>query len=214
MFVLSLLASIGLFTPPTSWQAVKSKDTSEHVQVGFVGKGSSEYRPSLSLATEVVDCTLKEYIKSVKAIHLEDPANQWHDLGNIQMKAGKGRLVKISSGSPWGDLAILQAIFVQDKTAYILTAGALKDDLALLQKEILDAFRSFDIQPDLFASIDDEALRSKLKATFENLGKQASESEWANLQTLIEQETSQLGSYWQYLALKSGYTKIHKQGAQ
>lgn len=200
----ALLAAVGLFTPPASWQACKPKDSSNYVQVGFVGQGSGLYAPSLTLATEPVDCSLQDYVKAVKAIHLEEPTNKWHDLGSIQAKGAKGKLIQITSPSPYGETAVLQALFVKDETAYVITAGVLKEDLVQCKDDILAAFRSFDVQPDLWSQIEDAPLRSKLVSAFEALSKES----WNDFQQLVSQATPQCGGYWQYLVLQSAQPKV------
>lgn len=198
------LAAIGLFTPPASWQACKPNNTSDYVHVGFVGKGSGLYAPSLTLATEPVDCSLQEYVKAVKAIHLEEPNNKWHDLGAIQAKIGRGKLIQITSPSPHGETVVLQALFVKDRMAYVVTAGVLKEDLVQCKNEILAAFRSFDVQPDLWSSVEDVSLRSKLASAFDSLSKET----WSEFQELVKTATPQCGNYWQYLVLQSAQPKV------
>lgn len=201
----ALLAAVGLFTPPASWQACKPDNTSDYVQVGFVGKGSGLYTPSLTLTSEPVDCSLQEYVKAVKAIHLEEPTNKWHDLGNFQAKAGRGKLIQITGPSPVGETAVLQALFVKDQTAYVVTAGVLKEDLVQCKDDILAAFRSFDVQPDLWSKVEDATLRSKLVSAFDSLSKE----KWGDFQELVKAATPQCGSYWQYLVLQSAQPKVN-----
>jgi hypothetical protein len=170
------------------------------------------------LATEAVDCNLREYIQAVKEIHLSEPNTHWRDLGAFVSKAGKGRLIQITSPSAWGDLAILQAICVKEKTAYILTASMLKKELPHLQQEILASFHSMELTPDLFVCVKEEGLRSTLIDYFNTLGEKSSKEqnakEWSALQELIEKETEHLGAYWQFLALKAGHAKIYSRNTQ
>ena len=147
MFTLPLLLASSLyFTPPSNWETVKPKENMPYMQIGFLGKGSSEFRPSITFATEQVDVSLKEYVRAVKKIHTEDPNISWRDLGEFKMQAGNGRLVEISSPSAWGDVKILQAIFVKEHTAYILTGSVLKEEFIKHQSDFLGAFRSLSIR--------------------------------------------------------------------
>ena len=211
-FVLS--AQIPLFTPPLNWQCAEPKNASDYVQVGFVGAGSTPFRPSVSLSTEEIDSSLKEYVKAVKELHLADPGTAWRDLGKFSMVAGTGRLVEISSSSPWGPVKILQAIFVLDgKMAYILTATALKKEFPLLQKEILQSLQSLSLQPSLVSALADASKKEKLEALFSDLGNVSEEekkTQWEQVKKEILQGYPEMGSHWHFLALKEGYAKIHK----
>lgn len=199
--LLALLASIGLFTPPPSWQACKSEET--YVEVGFVTPGSNQFVSSITHATEEVDCTLKEYIQTVKRKNLEEPDHRWHDLGAFSMKAGRGHLVQITHPSSWGELVVLQAFYLDGKTMHVLTAGLHKDDRLRFKQEVLNAFCSFEIQPDLWS-------QSQLADIFKTLGKtQSPETEWKEFQTLVAERAPSLGTYWQYLALKEGHHKLY-----
>lgn len=195
-----------LFTPPSGWQPLKPKDLSR-TQIGFAKKGSSYFNPSINLATEKVDCDLKEYLKAVKQIHLSGPNTRWSDLGNIEMKAGVGRLTEVRKPSPCGEIVLLQSIFLKGDTAYILTAAVLKKELISCQKEILSSFRSLELTPNLWSAIKDEDLKDQLLSHFEPNQK----NRWDSFQQLIEKKTSDLGAYWQYIALQEGHAKLHAQ---
>ncbi|HEY4255385.1 MAG TPA: hypothetical protein VGM34_03455 [Chlamydiales bacterium] len=210
--------SVCLFSPPKNWQAAKPKNLSEYVQIGFVGQGSDSFSPSISLATEAVDCSLRDYVQAVKEIQLCEPNTHWRDLGALEMNGGKGRLIQITSPSSWGDLTVLQAMLVKENVAYILTASMLKKDLPSLQKEVLASLRSMEFATDLFAVVKEDSLRTQLIESFNQLGEKSSEEqnakEWSALQSLIEKETNHLGAYWQFLALREGYAKIHSRTQQ
>jgi len=191
-----LLLVCSLFLPPADWQMAQPKGLSA-AKVGFVGKSSSHFQPSISLATEKVDCSLKDYIKAVKEIHLSRAGTKWRDLGSIEMKAGTGRLIEVRTS----ETSTLQAIYLANGIAYILTAGVAKEDFLAKQKEILDSFKSFHLAEDLWSELKEETTRNKVLSLIE-------EKEWKPLQQLIEKETSSMGKYWQYLALQEAYGKI------
>ena len=67
------------FIPPTGWEIAQLKNPSPHVKIGFIGKGTGEFRPSINLAEEEVDVPLKEYVKAVKELQLADPTAKWRD---------------------------------------------------------------------------------------------------------------------------------------
>ena len=152
----SLLLTIPLFIPPFSWEVVQPKKPSPYVLVSFVSKEGSSFRPSMDLAMEEVDVCLKDYVKSVKELYLKEPNTSWRDLGTIDMKAGQGRLAEVVSKTPHGEVRTLQAFYVNEKKAYILTAASKTKEMPPLQESILAAFRSFSLEVSIV-----EALKSK-----------------------------------------------------
>lgn len=209
---LSLSASLPHFLPPTNWQAATPSTLSSYVQIGFIGKGASEFRPSVNFATEAVDVSLKQYVKAVKKIHAEEVNTSWRDLGKFMMQAGEGRLTEMTSASPWGEVKILQALFVKDGTAYIITGAALKQEFEQFQLDFLKTFRSFSLLQDLFSPLPSEK-RTKFDALFtkwnEVLAEEIQEKQWQDLQKEIV-NCSEMGAYWQFLVLKEGHAKIFK----
>lgn len=194
-----LIAAQCLFTPPSGWEIAQLKKPSPHVKIGFIGKGSTDYRPAINLSTEEVDVSLKEYVKAVKELQTSDGKTTWRDLGKIVMKAGDGRLIEMTQASPWGERKVLQAFFVQGNTAYILTASVLKDDMAKLQGDLFKSFQSLALVEDPFLSIKD---------LLSSLGKGEKEAEWKKVQADISPMTDH-GPYWQFLALQEAYRKIY-----
>lgn len=206
-------ASLCVFTPPEGWQAAQPKQLSEHVQIGFVGKGSTEFHPSINLATEEIDCSLKEYVKAVKEIHTAQPNTTWRDLGKIQMKSGKGELTEITTTTPFGPIHMLQAIYVEKNIAYIVTAAVHKDDFLSQKQSIFKAIQSLQLVDSLATPIADLKLKNDFEAMFSQLGASSEEQrsdQWNQLQKFIVDKTGAMGGYWQFLALKEGYDKIHR----
>ncbi len=206
------------FLPPQNWEIAQPKHLSAHVQVGFIGKGSTDFRPSINLAFEQVDdVTMKEYLKAVKELHLAQPNTKWRDLGKFPTQAGEGRLTEISTGSPWGEVKMLQGIVIKEGTAYILTSAVLKPDLQKFQADILKSFRSLSLAPDFFSPIKDDQKRLELKGLFTSLGHFIGDEElaaeqkkqWELLQKKLSEDAAYMGSHWHYLVLKEGYAKIY-----
>lgn len=208
---------IPLFNPPPGWQCALPKNHSPYVRVGFIGNGSTQFHPSINLASEEVDISQKEYVKAVKEIHLAEPGTKWRDLGKFSMNAGVGILTEISSTSVWGEVKMLQAILVQKKTAYILTAAVLKKDYPGLQKEILKSLQSFSLHPTLIAALPSEQLQDQFKQIFSTLGifteegdvSHLQKSQWEQYQKQVTELYPEMGSHWQFLALREGHTKIY-----
>lgn len=214
---LFLLASICYFTPPAGWAAAQPKNLSPHVKIGFVSPKISVFRPSINLALEKVDLSLKDYLQAVKKIHLSQPHTQWRDLGAFKLAAGEGRLTEISSRSAYGDIKMLQAIYLSEQTAYILTAATLKKDYAAEQKDLLRSLQSMRLAPDLYAALSQENQKAQFQEFFHSLSgcplEERSDAwknqKWISLQTLVQQHGSELGSYWQFLALQEGHEQIY-----
>lgn len=213
VFTASFLnGSVAIFHPPEGWECAFPENLSSCVQIGFLGKGSGQFRPSLNLATEEVDVGLRQYIKAVKEIHTAEPGTGWRDLGAFKSLAGKGRLTEISTSSPMGDVKMLQMIVVLKKTAYIMTGAALKDDFLRLQEVFLKAFQSLSLEKNLFSP-----LTAKKQAEFETFFTALSagaadeaekEKKWKSLQSLVLKEDS-MGDYWRFLVLKEGRERIY-----
>jgi hypothetical protein len=178
---------------------VQLKKPTPHVKIGFIGKGSTDYRPAINLSTEEVDASLKEYVQAVKEIQTADPNVKWRSLGKIQMKAGTGVLTEMTQPTAWGEKKVLQAFFVDRGIAYILTASVLKEDLASLQSAIFQSFQSLSLLEDPWQPLAD---------LFSTLGKGDAEAEWKALQERVAHHT-EYGPYWQFLALQEGRRKIY-----
>lgn len=212
-------AELPLFTPPASWNYVHPSKSSEYVLVSFKGKGLGPVHPTINLATEETEASLKDYVKAVKAIHLKTPGTKWRDLGPFHMKAGQGELTEISSKTPVGEVKVLQAIFTQNKTAYILTCSLLKKEFLELQKEVLTSFQSFSLEENLYTALSTEEKRTALHEIFTLLetpiSEQASSKHKKNqsefLQNQIQEKFPEMGGYWQVLAMKEGIAKILSQ---
>lgn len=202
-------ASICYFIPPNDWEAAQLKKHSPHVKIGFLGKGGTAFRPSINLATEEIDVSLKEYVKIVKDLHLQDPQLTLRDLGRFSMRGGKGRLLEMSNYSPFGELKLLQAILVKKGQAYILTAACLKKEFAQFQKGIIKALESLNVAKEIWTPLQDKKVQDQLKGLFSSLGTlESKDQEWEKFQKQIASIES-LGPYWQFLALQEGKHKIY-----
>jgi hypothetical protein len=210
-----LYSSVCFFQPPKGWTCALPKNMSPHVQIGFVSPKSSEFRPSINLAFETMEVSLKDYLKAVKQIHLSQPNTRWRDLGKFKFAAGEGRLTEISTRSAWGDIKMLQAIFVQEKTAYILTAASLKKDYIKEQRILLQSLQSLTFSPDLYDSLLQEEQKETFQQFFTSLNTPEEKSDswkkqkWTSLQTLVENAGAQMGAHWQFLALQEGHKQIY-----
>lgn len=136
-----------LFSPPKAWKLVTQKNK-EHsrVKIGFVGEATRGFSPSINVATEEIgDTTLTEYLKAAKAIYEKTPHNRWRQLGKIQTASGESTLTEIDTRTEWGDVRLMQMIFIKDRKAYIMTAASLREDFGQHLKEFQTAFQSLSL---------------------------------------------------------------------
>lgn len=205
--------AIPLFHPPEGWEYALPDNHSPFLQVGFVGKGSTAFRPSINLAIEEVDVSAKQYLKAVKEIHLSEPNTTWRDLGKFATRAGEGRLTEIGKTSPVGEIKMLQMVVVKENMAYILTGAAIKADYLQLQSTFTRSFQSFALPADLLAPLSPDA-KKRFEDFFASIGKDLSEegraSRWMDLQKIVQQETAKMGGHWQVLMLIDGREKIFR----
>lgn len=203
---------IAYFQPPSGWQMADPTTLSPHVQALFMGKPENNFCPTINLALEKIDTNLKEYFKSVKEFHRSNPEETWRDLGKFSFQCGEGRLTEITSPSPVGEIKMLQALFVKNKTAYVITAAALKSDFSKHQNQMIQAIRSLKIIPDLFSVVPQPEKRVEIESLFATLGgseESDQTKQWEDWQKLLETSNNQMGEYWHYLALRQGWAKIH-----
>lgn len=212
LFTLPLYSAICYFHPPEDWTCALPKNMSPHVQVGFVSPATSEFRPSINLALETVNVSLKDYLKAVKQIHISQPNTHWRDLGKFKFIAGEGRLTEISSRSAFGEIKMLQAIFLKDQTAYILTAAAQKKDYIKQQRALLQSLQSLTLAPDLYSPLPEKQSFQNFFAsltTAEEKSDAWKSTKWSSLQSLVEAAGPQMGPHWQFLVLQEGHKQIY-----
>lgn len=153
IFLLLTLEGFGehycYFIPPPGWSVADPAKLSPRVKVCFVGKSSKGLAPSVNLAAEKVHVSLAAYLTAVKKLHEADPGNRFRDLGNFQ----NGRLVEIESKTSFGSVRRLQLILLQDKIAYVLTVGALKDEFSHHYQTFENVLSSLRITDDLISEL-------------------------------------------------------------
>ena len=157
-----------MFTAPEGWHVADPKKLPPSVKVMIVGKGSGEYPPSLNLATEQFDGTLKQYLKIVKEIN-DRSGSEWKDLGTIRTQAGDASLSQVDSKTKWGVERLMHVILIKDGTVYILTAGALKDEFPRYYKEFFTAMRSLRFNKDAYEMVSDAKRRDLLEKAVDDL---------------------------------------------
>lgn len=214
--------SFSFFIPPKEWLVADPKMLSPRVKIGFLTKGKKEFCPSLNLATEKVDLSLEEYLKVIKTLHTQNKNNQWRDLGNFSTRSGMGHLIEIGTKTPFGQARLLQLIFIKDKTAYVMTASALKEEFAIYYQEFQKAFQSLTITEDLFECREKESLKKAYEGLMAAWQKRPSplqsftvdedfhERHFLPFQKKVMEECCEMGGYWQILMLQYVQEKLLK----
>jgi hypothetical protein len=199
---------IVLFSPPKDWVCASLKDRSEQVRIGFVGKGKNPFfHPSINLAIEEVDVSLKEYIQAVKKIHKRDPLMHIRDLGDSHCAMGNAHLLELTSKTPYGDARILQFLCLHKKKAYVLTAAFLKEETCALSSQILNSFHSLTMVEELTALLSKEEKETLEKKIQELKKSSPAEKKKAQerFQTFVLHSFENQGPYWQLLLLKQAF---------
>lgn len=135
-----------VFTPPQGWFLADEKELPESVKVMVLGKGKSEYPPSINLGLEPYEGSLKSYLKIVKEINRSQHAD-WQDLGKIQTQAGPASLSQVDMRTEWGQVRLMHVIFVHEKVAYIMTAAAKREEFPEYHQTFFKAMKSLRFYP-------------------------------------------------------------------
>lgn len=227
---------IVFFTPPTGWMLADQASLPGRVKTMVIGKGPSNFPPSINLSSEPYKGTLKQYLKIVKNMNTAQ-GYEWKDLGSIQTQAGAASLSQVDTKSQWGTIRLMHVIVVKNGNVYILTASAMKDEFSIFYNEFFKAMRSLRIVNDLYGLITDTQQRDQLKTAVGKLQTQwqslvsqkqtenpqislqeAQESVfkspdfqntiWTPFKEMVKQKHSQLGSEWQTLFLQKSEDEL------
>lgn len=195
------------FIPPKDWELSKPETLSPRVKIGFFGKAKSEVPPRLSLATEKVEIPLPEYVKAVIALHRADPNNRVRDLGKMKIPAGDAHLIEIDAKKEYGEFRLWQLLVVKNKTAYIVTASAAKEEFSKLYSVFQSVFNSVVITEDLIEAVSQEEKKSALK----NLYQKLTQDSQIAFQNSVINDYTEMGTHWQVLMLQCAHEKIRSQ---
>ncbi len=209
------------FVPPKGWDLADQSKLSPRVKICFIGKSSNNLLPSVNLATEEVNISLKAYVDIVKSDCERDPNCVWRDLGKYNTPLGEGRLTEREVKTKWGISRQVQLIVIKDHRAYILTAGALKEEFSRHYHDFEAVLKSLTITEDLTASLISNEKKELLQKMIGNLqtefatamntaspAYQAFESKnfqkefWKPFQQKIINDFTEMGAYWQILLLR------------
>ncbi len=205
-----------LFTPPEGWLASDPDTLPPHVHGMVVGPAKSFFPPSINLGTENFLGSETEFLERIRKSN-DLQGFETKDLGKIRTQAGNAHLIQVDTKSEWGDLRLMQAFFLKEGIAYILTAAALRDEFSAYYKEFFQGIRSFRINPPLLESLASTERKNHLKKEKEALfldweeAKQQNASnitssevfhspyfqeKWSQFEEKIEKEYQDLGREW------------------
>lgn len=217
------------FIPPKGWDLADQSKLSPRVKICFLGKTSKNLRPSINLATEEVNISLKAYVDIIKRDCAKDPNTRWRDLGKYQTPLGEGRLTEREVKTEWGVSRQIQLMVIKDRRAYILTAGADKEEFPRFYKDFEAVLRSLNFADDLTASYPAEKRSSlreligKLQTDFKKTTNPKIATEdalddflkqsWEPFQQKVINDFTEMGPYWQILLLRDIQYQLLKRPA-
>ena len=200
------------FIPPQGWDIADQTKLSPRVKICFIGKSSNYLLPSVNLATEEVNVSLKTYVDIVKKDCESDPNCLFRDLGPYKTSFGEGQLIEREVKTPWGIARQVQLIVIKDERAYILTAGALKDEFSSHYQDFEAVLKSLRLTTDLTADVvspEKKELLSKLVGDLHRSVKAEGfdsttfqKEAWHPFQEKIINDFTEMGPYWQILMLR------------
>lgn len=194
------------FKPPKGWKVANPDLLSESVEVGFIGKSTFKFKPSINLATEKVSLSLENYMKEVKKIYQNDRTTSYRDLGSLPTKAGQSRLLEITKKTKFGQVKMLQAILVKNNKAYVLTGAMESKGFIEMYNIFIKAFQSFTFTENLLSVIQNDEKKEKLEKTISSFqaqeNKKDKQKQFNKLQKMITKNFNELGTHWQIAILR------------
>lgn len=196
------IASLLLLTPPSDWEIASDPSLSPRIEVAFVKKNTSRFRPSLNLTTEKVNLSLDEYVGAVRKLYSTEHHTRWRYLGSYATAAGPAALTELDVDTEWGPVRMLQLLLVKEGTAYIVTGATLKEESFQYYQTFRAIFKEIAFTEDLFTAIPGSDKRALLQTAWQKLLEDRT-SEWKPFVKMIENEYAYMGSHWQWLVFKT-----------
>lgn len=194
-----------MFTPPQGWRYADPAQLGKAVQLMVVGEGSSHFPPSINLATETYDGSLRDYLKIMKKIN-DVEGSVWKDLGTIKTHAGNASLSQVDIKNQWGEVREMHVVLKKRTTIYILTVAALKDEFSKYYKSFFESMRSLKINKEFDEMISSPSLREELLKKIAALKMAAQKesfdtptfqnNEWGPFVNFLKEKYSFMGTKW------------------
>jgi hypothetical protein len=195
---------IFLFTPPDNWKVQDPKNYTRFIKIAFAGEEKGFFRPTINLAVEENVGTEEEFLECVNIIQKKRKDSKWKKRCEIKTEAGIVHLFEDQQITTVGAIKILQGILVKNHTAYLLTASCLVKDMITFLPLYSKTFKSIKFTNDLFAMVEEDKRNPILKEIA-----LADSKNFPSIEKKLEGASPKLGKYWQVLALKDAYEKVH-----
>lgn len=190
------------FIPPPAWEMADSSLNTQMTHANFISKAHPGC--SISLSSEPVQGSLKDYVAAAKALFVQDPNARWRDIGPYKTACGEGRLVEIEVKSAMGEVRQLQLIQLHNDVAYVVTTSAPKGYFARLAPTFKKVLQSFHCSTDPLSALTDKTKRAMLEnaiSSFQTNEKKIESPEIA-LQKVVLEDFSEMGALWQIAVLQ------------
>jgi hypothetical protein len=194
-----------MFTPPQGWRYADNDKLGRSVKIMVVGESASHFPPSINLATEPFQGTLKDYLKIMKKIN-DVEGTTWKDLGVIKTNAGNASLSQVDIKNQWGDVREMHVVLKRKNTIYIVTSAASKDEFSKYYKEFFESMKSLKINKDFDELVSSPSLREellkkiaalKIAAQRDSFGSEEfQKNEWEPFKKFLNEKFSTLGKKW------------------
>lgn len=199
-------SSVCFFVPPDGWQCADPKKLSKYVSVGFVGKSKSAFKPSINLAEEKTEASLKEYIKAIKNYYKNEKEVTFREIGHLITKMNEeAAVLEITKKSAAGDICILQSVTKKNDDMFVLTGAVLKKELLKYKDDFFNSFKSIKTSENLLFEVEDLSQRKILEQKYIDL--KENKLSHKDFEKHVEENYNNLGSYWKILVLKQAYEK-------
>ena len=192
-----------LFSPPKNWEVAGPGSLAPKVKIGFFGKAKGSLPPSINLAVEPVQVDLPGYLKALQKLYELDKDSRWRNLGSFETKAGPAVLTSLDFTVDEEEMRVFQLVLMKNKTVYLLTAAAPKEQCPSYQKLFLESFRSLELLSDLSSVIQDQEKKARLEGKVKELLSSFKKSSWEAFQAFFLKEFKQQDTCWQVLFLDS-----------
>ena len=144
----TIFAAFCLFNPPENWEMADPKTPSQQAICGFVDQSHCGFCPSIHLTYEITSCDIEQYLE-IASKNAKSKRHRWRRMGTLQTQSGAAHLIEIELNHTLGKVSLLQAILPKEGEMHILTAGALKKELARCAPLFREAFQSMKVTGDL-----------------------------------------------------------------
>jgi hypothetical protein len=209
-FTFKCFSEICYFVPPENWKSADPSKLSKYVSIGFVGKSRTSFKPSINLATEKTDASLKQYVKAIKDSYKNDKKAVFAQIGKIKNQIdGETILIEINKQSSFGEICLLQCITKKNDDMFVMTGAVLKEELLKFKDDFFKSFKSLKTTDDLILELKENSQVTTLKQKLNELKEKKISSE--DFEKLIDENYNNLGSYWKILVLKLAYENINEQ---